>query len=123
MANSNRKFYQSAFKVLSLLVALLALTASVLFSQSNAKNKKETKKEDLIIYPSSKSMTPPLLKEESSEPKETKTIPEQTQTDTTNDKKQVTQEPSSKTKEAKPTKKKKYPVMPSSKAPDPGFLE
>ena len=73
-------FQKPFFKILSLLLAFSAMTGSILLSQSNSKNKKEKeeKKEELIIYPSSKSMGPPLPKKEKPDPnKETNKIQEQ----------------------------------------------
>lgn len=116
MPAQNSIFQKPFFKILSLLFAFSAMTGSILLSQSNSKNKKE-KKEELIIYPSSKSMGPPLPKKEKpNSNKESNENKEQTQSNHTKEIQQVKEE--SKTK-----KKKKYPVMPSSKAPDPGSLE
>ena len=108
MPAQNSIFQKPFFKILSLLLAFSAMTGSILLSQSNSKNKKEKeeKKEELIIYPSSKSMGPPLPKKEKPDPnKEANKIQEQTNS---NPEKEIQQ---------------KYPVMPSSKAPDPGSLE
>ncbi|MBP9886365.1 MAG: hypothetical protein KBF93_08710 [Leptospiraceae bacterium] len=125
MPAQNSIFQKPFFKILSLLLAFSAMTGSILLSQSNSKNKKEKeeKKEELIIYPSSKSMGPPLPKKEKPDPnKETNKIQEQTQSNPTKEIQQVKEEPIEK-EESKTKKKKKYPVMPSSKAPDPGSLE
>ena len=125
MPAQNSIFQKPFFKILSLLLAFSAMTGSILLSQSNSKNKKEKeeKKEELIIYPSSKSMGPPLPKKEKPDPnKEANKIQEQTQSNPTKEIQQVKEEPIEK-EESKTKKKKKYPVMPSSKAPDPGSLE
>jgi len=122
MPVQNSIFQKPFFKILSVLLAFSAMTGSILFSQSNATNKKE-KKEELIIYPSSKSMGPAFPKKEKpNSNKESNKNQEQTQSNPTKEIRQEKEELTEK-EESKTKKKKKYPVMPSSKAPDPGSLE
>lgn len=120
MQNQNSIFQKPIIKVLSLIFAFTALTVSIIFSQNNSESKKDKKIENPAIYNSSKSMSPNIknkqkekspaqIKEQTnSSPKEEPKLEEKI-SESKKDK------PESKTKE-----KKKYLIMPSSKAPDPG---
>ena len=99
-----KSIFQKPFlKFLTLLLAFFALTLSVVLSQSNAKNK--NKKEPVKIFHSSKSMAPNLPKEKPIEKSnEEKSKSEQTKN----------------TPKQEEKKKDIIPIVPSSKAPDPG---
>ncbi|MBK6604215.1 MAG: hypothetical protein IPG24_01780 [Leptospiraceae bacterium] len=101
MQNQKSIFQKPFVKFLTLFLAFFALTLSVVLSQSNAQNKKEPVK----IFNSSKSMAPNLPKEKPIEKSnEEKSKSEQTKN----------------TPKQEEKKKDIIPIVPSSKAPDPG---
>lgn len=103
MQNQKSVFQKPFLKFLTLFLAFFALTLSVVLSQSNAQNK--NKKEPAKIFHSSKSMAPNLPKEKSAEKSnEEKSKSEQTKN----------------TPKQEEKKKENLPIVPSSKAPDPG---
>ncbi len=116
MPNQNSIFQKPIFKVLSLVFAFTALTVSILFSQNNSDSKKDKKKEKPTIFNSSKSGLP-IIKDKQKEeaPAQIKDSPKE---------EPKLEEKTSETKKEKPQSKtedqKRSPIMPSSKAPDPG---
>ncbi len=120
MQNQISIFQKPVFKVLSLIFAFAALTVSILFSQNNAESKKDKKIENPAIYNSSKSMSPSI------KDKQKKEAPAQNKEQTNSNPKEEPklEEKATESKKDKPQskteEKKKSPIMPSSKAPDPG---
>lgn len=113
---SNTPFFKKlTIKILSVTIAILGLTGSILYSQNNAQSKKEKKKKPPTIYHSSKSMAPTFpLDEKQSEAKNKQKEHEQKESE----KPKIDSEESNTDKNIK-----KSPIMPSSKAPDPSIYK
>jgi|JI102314A1RNA_FD_contig_31_5611621_length_725_multi_6_in_0_out_0_1 hypothetical protein len=105
MADNKNFFKKPIIQFSTILIAISALTLSVIFSQSKEKEaQKENKKKNPVkIYSSSKSMVPNAPKEKGIQ-------------------KEIKQEDQSKNiqKQEEENKKPKVPIVPSSKAPAPG---
>jgi hypothetical protein len=123
MEEQNLTLGKKIFKIITLIFAFTALAVSIVLSQSNSEPKKQKKKKPSTIYNSSKSGIPIFPKEENPSQKNS-VEPQKEQAENNPElKKEQENKKSPKEPEAQSKEIKKYPVMPSSKAPDPGIYK